>query len=119
MIKVGIFWVVPGGKGEQSVLHISKRCELSEADSLGFINYRYSHFEIWDYLREKRTKDCYRYPRGRVLFDVEADKHIIYADKCISAEAIEKVVELFEIEEYELRGDEHYVCPKCQKKKGV
>lgn len=118
LIKVGIFWAVPDGEGGQYVLHISKQCELSEADSLGFINYRYSHFEIWDYLREKRTKDCYRYPRGRVLFDVEADKHIIYVDKCISAEAIEKVVELFEIEEYELRGDEHYVCSKCQKKKG-
>lgn len=118
IIQVGIFWAVPDEKGGQSVLHRSKRCELGEADSLGFINYRYSHFEIWDYLRGKRTEDCYRYPRGRVLFDVKADKHVIYADRCISDEAIKKVVELFEIEGYELRGDEHYVCPKCQKKKG-
>ena len=117
MIKVGIFWAVPDGKGGQHVLHISKRCELSEANCLGFINYRYSHFEIWDYLRGKRTKDCYRYPRGRVLFDAEADKHIIYADKCISSESIEKVAELFEIEEYELRGDEHYVCRGCEKRR--
>lgn len=107
---------MPDGKGGQHVLHRSKRCELSEADSLGFINYRYSHFEIWDYLRGKRTDDCHRYPRGRVLFDVETDKHIIYADKCISDETIEKVVELFEIEDYKLRGDEHYVCTRCEKK---
>ncbi|MDE6577028.1 MAG: hypothetical protein K2K58_02505, partial [Muribaculaceae bacterium] len=44
---------------------------------------------------------CYYYPRGRVLFDWGANNHIIYADKCVSAETIEEVVELFEIEAYE------------------
>lgn len=112
-VKTGIFWVVPDGEGGQTVLHMSKTCALNDADSLGFINYRYSHFEMWDYVRDKRTSDCYRYPRGRVLFDVEADRHIIYADKCIGFETIEEVLDIFEIDEYELRGDEHYVCGRC------
>ncbi len=116
MIKVGIFWAVPDGKGGQSLLHISKQCRTSEADCLGFINYRYSHFEIWDYVRKKRTDDCYYYPRGRVIYDVNKHKHVIYADVCVSDKAIEEVVELFNIEDYDLRRDEHYVCPNCMHK---
>lgn len=115
-VTVGIFWVAPDGKGGYSILKLSKVCGLSEADSLGFINYRYSHFDMWDYVRGKRTDDCYRYPRGRVLFDAERDRHVIYADKCIGFDAIEEVIEIFGIDAYEWREDEHYVCRRCEKK---
>lgn len=116
MIKVGIFWAVPDKEGGQTIIKISKACDLSEADGLGFINYRYSHFEIWDYVRKKRTNDCYKYPRGRVIYDGTKNMHLIYADKCISEQSIEEVIEAFEIENFELRGDEHYVCRGCEKK---
>ena len=114
LVKVGIFWAVPNGVGDQSAVEFSKRCALSEADSTGFINYRYSHFEMWDYIKDTGTDDCYRFPRGRVIFDAVKNRHLIYADECVSAEVIEEIVGLYEIENYELRRDEHYVCTDCE-----
>ena len=118
MIKVGIFWALPDGEGGQNVIYLSKQCELSEANSLGFIDYPKSHFEAWDTVKKNLTDDCYYYPRGRVIYDKNRSRHRIYADKCVSKTTIEKVLNIFKIINYRLCGDEHYVCPQCQKKKG-
>ena len=118
MIKVGIFWALPDGEGGQTVIYLSRQCELSEANSLGFIDYPISHFEAWDTVKKSLTDDCYYYPRGRVIYDANRGGHRIYADKCVLQTTIEKILNKFGIKNYILRGDEHYVCPKCQKKKG-
>ena len=118
MIKVGIFWAVPDGAGGQNLIYISKRCKLSEANSLGFIDYSQSHFEAWDTVKKSLTDDCYFYPRGRVIYDINRGGHRIYADKCVLKTTIEKIINIFEINNYILCGDEHYVCPKCEKRKG-
>lgn len=116
MIKVGIFWAVPDGLGGQSALEFSKWFMPSEANSAGFINYPYSHFEMWDEEVKGWGNDCYKYPRGRVIYDCNRNKHMIYADECVKNELIDELIQLYEIENYELLRDEHYVCPRCEHK---
>lgn len=119
LIKCGIFWAVPNGpEGGQSAVEFSKSFTVSEANCAGFINYPYSHFEKWEDAGEPLAKlDCYHFPRGRVIFDINRNKHMIYADECVSDEVIDEIVELYKIENYELLCDEHYVCPNCNKAK--
>lgn len=116
IFKVGIFWAVPNGFGGQSALEFSKNCVKEQANSLGFVNYPYSHFEIWDEVGAGLSEDnCYRFPRGRVIFDTNRNRHLIYADKCVLKNVIDELITLYGIDDYELLRDEHYVCPKCQK----
>ena len=117
MIKVGIFWAVPDKVFGQTVLEVHKSFNINEADVNGFINYPYSHYEVWDDEVKGLGDDCYRYPRGRVIFDVNKNKHLIYADNCINTETIEEIVEISDINDYELCRDEHYVCRHCEKRR--
>lgn len=117
IINVGIFWAIPDAVFGQSVLECKKSYYTSEANSLGFINYPYSHFETWDELRGKWTSDCYYYPRGRVIYDAKSGKHRIFADECVLQSTIDEIVESFGIEAYELCRDEHYVCAFCSFRK--
>lgn len=115
-VKCGIFWALPNGTSEgQSTVEFSKNFMLCEANSAGFINYPYSHLDMWDDVVESNENDCYHFPRGRVIFDTNRNKHLIYADQCVSIDVIDEIVELYDIEDYELLRDEHYVCPKCKK----
>ena len=116
IFKVGIFWSVPNGLGGESVLEFSKDCLPEQANSLGFVNYPYSHLEMWDEVESVFLKDdCYYFPRGRVIFDINRDKHLIYADECVTKRVIDELIILYGIEDYELLRDEHYVCQRCQK----
>lgn len=121
MIKVGIFWAVPDKyEGSWDFYEIIKSYELSAANSLGFIDYPYSHYEKWDDVRSaSETPDCYHYPRGRVLYDTNTGKHRIFADECLDGYDLHEIVELFEIEDFELCRDEHYVSAFTQKHKQV
>lgn len=117
MINVGIFWAIPDKDFGQSVLEFHKSFYINEADGNGFINYPYSHYDVWDDEVKGLGDDCYKYPRGRVIYDVNKNKHLIYSDKCISQSAINEIVELFEIKNYKLCRDEHYVCRRCEKRR--
>lgn len=55
------------------------------------------------------TTDCYHYPRGRVIYDANHDKHRIFADECLDEFDLQDIVELFDVEDYRLYRDEHYV----------
>lgn len=118
VVQVGIFWVIPDKIFGQSVLEFRKRCyATSEADTNGFVNYPYSHYETWDSEVRGLGSDCYKYPRGRVLYDVNANRHRIFADECVLPSTIDEVVQLFGIQHYELCRDEHYVCAFCAHKR--
>lgn len=119
MIEVGIFWAVPDKyEGGWNFYEIKKTYPISAANSLGFIDYLYSHYEKWDDLRSaSETTDCYHYPRGRVLYDVNQNKHRIFADECLDEYDLQELVKLFEIEDYELCRDEHYVSAFTKKHK--
>ncbi|MCH5156235.1 MAG: MBL fold metallo-hydrolase [Clostridiales bacterium] len=119
LIKVGIFWAVPDKyEGGWNFYEVVKSYELSAANSLGFIDYPYSHYEKWDDVRSaNETPDCYHYPRGRVLYDTKQNKHRIFADECLDEYDLQEIVELFEIEDFELCRDEHYVSSFTKKHK--
>lgn len=112
-VKVGIFWGVPDKELGQRVLEAHENYGENEANSLGFINYSRSHYEVWDDIGKGLGKDCYRYPRGRVIYDAKRGVHKIFADECILQSSIDEIAELLGIEKYELNRDEHYVCPLC------
>lgn len=117
IINVGIFWAIPDKVLGQSVVEFKKSYYTSDADGNGFVNYPYSHYEAWDDDVSGLGDDCYKYPRGRVLYDTNQGKHRIFADECIRQSTIDEIVELFGIEDYELCRDEHYVCSFCALRK--
>ena len=117
-IKVGIFWAIPDKIFGQILLETHKSFFTSQADANGFINYPYSHYEFWDDGVKGLGDDCYKYPRGRVIYDTKRGKHRIYADECVRQSTIDEIVKLFEIEDYELCRDEHYVCRFCAERSG-
>lgn len=110
LIQVGIFWAIPDKVFGQSLLEVHKSYYESQADGNGFINYPYSHYEVWDEEGKGLGDDCYKYPRGRVIYDTKSAKHLVYADERVLQSVIDQVVESFGIEDYELRRDEHYAC---------
>lgn len=117
-VKTGIFWVIGGNVYP----YIEKR-ETGELNgrekSSGKIDSGLEHFTAWD---KELTKtfphaDFATYPRGRVMFDIKENRHIIFADGCIAKESIEGVVKHFDISEYAVEIDEHYRCDTCLKHK--
>lgn len=117
LVQVGIFWAVPDDlEGGWYFYEIRKAYPLSAANTLGFIDYPYSHYDKWDDIRSaSETDDCYYYPRGRVLYDVNQSKHRIFADECLDEFALQGIIELFEIENFELCRDEHYMSAFTEK----
>ena len=113
IVQVGVFWAIPDRDFKQRLLEFHKGYYTSEADSNGFINYLSSHYDVWNDEVRGLGDDCYKYPRGRVLYNANSGKHRIFADKCILPSTIEEVAKLFDIENYELCYDEHYVCSGC------
>ncbi len=119
MINVGIFWAVPDMyEGGWNFYEIKKTYPISAANVLGFIDYPYSHYDKWDDVRSaSETPDCYHYPRGRVLYDAGQGKHRIFADECLDECDLYELLELFEIDDFELCRDEHYVSAFTKKHK--
>ena len=73
----------------------------------------YSHEKLYD--DHFQEGDYINVPRGRVVWDAEKDRAIIYVDKCIEKAdgAMSKIVELFCLTDFIVEYDEHYVCPDC------
>lgn len=112
IIKTGIFWFV---RGEM----IADRYDyaLEEKKQSDFIDYPYSHFNMWDKLSKNRFPyaDFATYPRGRLLFDVKRGQYLLYLDRCITDEETKKLIQFYGLEKdsYILSRDEHYSCDKC------
>jgi len=79
-----------------------------------FINAAKGHSELFDEKFKNIYIEYFDFPRGRVIFDIANNTHIIYIDECIKDKA-DIVAQLYEIKNYVLKNDEHYVCKKCQK----
>lgn len=117
LVYVGIFWAVPDKEnGGWYFYEVKKTYPINYANSLGLIDYPYSHYEKWDDVRSAgETPDCYYYPRGRVIYDTMQNKHRIFADECLDEFSLQEIVELFEIEDFRLYRDEHYVSAFTKK----
>jgi len=73
----------------------------------------YSHEKLHD--DNFKFGDYINIPRGRVVWDCEEDKAIIYIDICIKKVdiAVKEIVKAFGLKDYMIKHDEHYVCPNC------
>lgn len=93
---------------------IAHKILVSKGEKRGLkIDNPYSHEKLYD--DYYNYGDYINFPRGRVVWDCEADKTIIYVDICIEKNdgAVGKIAELFNLNNYVVEHDEHYVCPKC------
>lgn len=114
MTKVGIFWVIKGKlyayMEEKYADQLSQREKAS-----GKIDSSFSHFETWNQQLAKNFAhaDFATYPRGRVMFDIKANRHIIYADKCITQSNIAQIESSYQTINTKICRDEHYRCDKC------
>lgn len=72
-----------------------------------------SHEKLYD--DNYSDGDYINFPRGRVVWDIEKDRAIVYVDACIERinDAIAKIADLFSLNSYVVEHDEHYVCVNC------
>lgn len=95
---VGIFWAIPD-QGSTVAL-VDHRCSLSDAEPYGsMLTCAHGHAEIWEQWRH-RMANCNRrlaslvalseyeeWPRGRIVYDCESERFIVYADAQILRQA--------------------------------
>lgn len=91
-------------------------CSLEEALKYGnFLNYKESHFDIWNkYYYKKYNVDFDYYPRGRVIYNIEEECFYIYIDKCL-INKMDEFLKQYSNKNYKLLKDFHYQCHKCNK----
>ena len=109
-MKIGIFWY-----WNNQVIGIAHSFNITKADSIGLIDSPYTHVEYWVTLQEKYSElQNYEYeqiPRGRVIFDTNKEKSIIYLDKTLLYKSkINRVYDFFNLnpEQSVLKKDSHY-----------
>ena len=72
----------------------------------------YGHERLYD--RHFKTGDYIDFPRGRVVWDTEQNRAIVYIDRCIRRpEVLAKIAAAFELTDYRVEGDSHYRCKNC------
>ncbi|MEI7638811.1 MAG: hypothetical protein WCJ37_15980 [Syntrophus sp. (in: bacteria)] len=77
------------------------------------------HYEFWEKLKPKspseilsKSRPYDAFPRGRIVFFPTKNMFIKYADRCISAEEFNYIMDKFEIDDFDFmfKDDEHYRC---------
>lgn len=122
--RVGIFWGVPAADG--SLALITDHTSLSEAETYGaFLTHPRGHYEVWEAWRRlgpaglrrrglppaiawHEYEEC---PRGRIVYDREAKRFVVYADRQLQGAAlIARIVEAFGLcnQRYNVQSDAHY-----------
>lgn len=93
---------------------VSHRIFTSQGENRGGkIDNPYSHEKLYD--DHYNYGDYIDFPRGRVVFDAERDRAVIYTDTCIEKTdgAVDKIAKLYKLTDFIVEHDEHYVCPSC------
>ncbi|MGD1081803.1 MAG: hypothetical protein ABR881_26085 [Candidatus Sulfotelmatobacter sp.] len=112
--QVGIFWVV------KSKL-ILKGVTLDEAEPCGRFFNAIGHDSYWGELQVAGAVpgdvEYDEPPRGRVVYDVIADRFHLYADRCILADKklIEEIIAQLRLAKQRIKiaPDLHYRCTNC------
>lgn len=113
-VKVGIFWVIRKKiyyKLEEKLICSNNEAKTNRIDS------DFAHYQEWDKLCGKFYPDAdfATYPRGRILFDVKENSHVLFVDKCIKQEKIAEILQIFDVRDVIIDFDEHYYCDNCVK----
>ncbi|PKN19281.1 MAG: hypothetical protein CVU71_07165 [Deltaproteobacteria bacterium HGW-Deltaproteobacteria-6] len=113
--QVGIYWFIDNEVIKDAV-------PFKDGEPYGEVIQYGSHFDFWQALQptteiEKKLKShAYdAYPRGRIVFFPARKVFRIYSDHCLDTDDLNKVLESFEIEDFdiEIKDDEHYRCAGC------
>lgn len=81
-------------------------------EQAGKLDNSYGHEQLYD--TKFKDGDYINYPRGRVIWDKYKSQAIIYIDPCIQNQVVlDKIVSVFEIEQYVIAYDDHYHCKTC------
>ena len=88
---VGIFWAIPT-KGATAIL-LDHQCSLKDAEAYGcMLTCPHGHHEVWEQWRRSKgsrpatvasrlaASEYEEWPRGRIVYDSESGRFIIYAD---------------------------------------
>ena len=109
-IKIGIFWFL-----QKQVIGIAHPFNLNDADSIGLIDSPYTHVDYWKNMQsvypELRHYEYEQIPRGRVVFDANKEKAIVYMDKKLfNTVTATKIYDFFDIDSENAipRKDPHY-----------
>ena len=92
------------------------RVKEEEADRTGeFLNSDIGHDLLFDnhFGNESKFIEYFDYPRGRVVYNTATKKHILYIDRCIR-NMVAEIAREFDIIDYDVQEDEHYVCNGCK-----
>ena len=111
--KVGIFWVVRS--------MVVARCQdiISVPPVNGLMTIEADHFTSWDAYNMVLNTHCEYdyYPRGRVVFNTQDEKFIIYIDRCANNQRIiGKLQKYFKLQDdtYVIdESDESLKCHNC------
>jgi len=86
----------------------------------GWKNHDMSHYDFWDIYKiiNRKFKDIEyeEIPRGRVVYNVDDDKFILYIDKCLKKpDILSQLMGAFSLpmEKTKVEFDGHYVCNNC------
>lgn len=91
------------------------RVNEEKAERAGdFLNSPIGHDQLFDnrFGNESKFIEYFDYPRGRVVYNTATKKHVLYIDRCIRSMAAE-IAREFDIIDYDVQGEEHYVCLGC------
>ncbi|MCK4086624.1 hypothetical protein HCY58_06020 [Acinetobacter radioresistens] len=109
-MSIGIFWFY-----DNKVIGIAHDFSLKEADSIGLIDSKYTHVDYWEILRrqlpELKDREYEQLPRGRVIFDTNKNKAIIYIDETLlKRRKVNEILNFFDLDftSVVLRTDSHY-----------
>ena len=114
---MGIFWAVQE-PGSAAVL-LDHRCSLEEAEPYGnMLTCPHGHYEVWEQWRKAGGRavivasEYEEWPRGRIVYDTESDRFILYADAQILRDQtlINAIHERFGLpmERTDRKRDHHY-----------
>jgi hypothetical protein len=119
--STGIFWLYRG--------KLLMACTpLTESEEYGgCLTSPYAHIQLWEELRRNgsvRADDEYDdFGRGRLVFRIDKEDFILYADRCILSERryVDSIVRScgLQNEQVEKKTDDHYRCPNCLPADGI
>ncbi|MDA3733091.1 hypothetical protein PBV87_16565 [Niameybacter massiliensis] len=113
MAQIGVFFC------QQDDI-LTKKYDRQQGTIQGvFYNPPEGHDRVWRNEFEAKFNEKYDFwPRGRVAYNTNSKQYVIYYDKCLKEDVLDKVRQSFEIESNEVRFvvDEYYSCNACSHK---
>ncbi len=113
--EVGIFWIYEDELFHPYTISVSKASEYA-----GFKTLEEGHYKIWDVYFKRgildRLPPCYHedyalIPRGRVVYNIESSRYIVYHGDIFTEKNLKDVVKRFKLPQggYKTEIDEHYI----------